>query len=57
MPGLAGLLFRLGRMSPENYRRHQQGIFKSIRYLNPGEANFRFGIGYPSGVILVKYGP
>ena len=29
---------------------------KSIRYLNPGEATFRFGIGYPSGVILVTYG-
>ncbi|HET7458474.1 MAG TPA: nucleotidyltransferase family protein [Gemmatimonadaceae bacterium] len=30
---------------------------KSIRYLEPGEATFRYGIGYPSGVILVKYGP
>ena len=34
VPGLAGLLFRLGRMSPENYRRHQQGLFKRIRYLD-----------------------
>ena len=30
---------------------------KSIRYLNPGDATFRFGLGYPSGVILVTYGP
>ena len=30
---------------------------KSVRYLNAGEATFRFGIGYPSGAILVTYGP
>lgn len=34
VPGLAGLLFRLGRMSPENHRRHRAGMFKQIRYLD-----------------------
>jgi SAM-dependent methyltransferase len=34
VPNLAGMLFKLGRISPENYQRHQQGIFKNIRYLN-----------------------
>ncbi|HYF62274.1 MAG TPA: methyltransferase domain-containing protein [Herpetosiphonaceae bacterium] len=37
VPGLAGLLFKLGRMSPENYRRHREGLFKQIRYLNVGK--------------------
>ena len=34
VPGLAELLFRLGRMSPENHRRHRAGMFKQIQYLN-----------------------
>ena len=25
VPNLAGALFKLGRISPDNYRRHQQG--------------------------------
>lgn len=34
VPGLATLLFALGRMTPETYRRHQQGLFRKVSYLN-----------------------
>lgn len=34
VPGLATLLFALGRMTPETYRRHQQGLFRQVQYLD-----------------------
>jgi SAM-dependent methyltransferase len=34
VPGLAALLFRLGRMSPENYARHRRGLFRRVQYLD-----------------------
>jgi SAM-dependent methyltransferase len=34
IPKLAGVFFKLGLMTPDNYRRHQEGIFKQIHYLN-----------------------
>lgn len=34
VPKLAALLFKLGRLSLQNYQRHQQGIFQHIQYLN-----------------------
>lgn len=34
VPGLAWLLFRLGRMSEQRYRQHKSGIFRKVHYLD-----------------------
>ena len=34
VPGLAGLLQRLGRMGAERYAEHRHGTFRKVRYLN-----------------------
>jgi predicted SAM-dependent methyltransferase len=34
VPGLAGLLHRLGRLSPDVYAAHQRGVFRHVHYLD-----------------------
>lgn len=34
IPGLAALLWRLGRITDRRYEQHRRGIFRPIRYLN-----------------------
>jgi predicted SAM-dependent methyltransferase len=34
IPGLAFILFKIGFLSNQRYEQHQQGVFRTIRYLN-----------------------
>lgn len=37
VPGLAWILHKLNKITPERYQQYQQGIFRQIKYLNVGK--------------------